>query len=111
MEDNWLDKCMKCQYCYTKKSDDTEYLCRVSKSGACKFKPYKPKKKVIFSKKNFELNAPSHVKKLIPQADREALDGKRVAFDKHGFGTAYYFVNGKPCYLYPIDKDWCEVIE
>ncbi len=40
-DDNFFDKCMTCQHCYTKQDDDYVY-CR--KNGKCKYNKYKEKK-------------------------------------------------------------------
>lgn len=67
-------------------------------------------RKIVFSKKNFELNAPSYVKRLVSELHREALEGKTVVFTEE-YGTVDYQVNGEDYTLYPVDRNWCEVSE
>lgn len=64
---------------------------------------------MFFCSRNFKMNAPSYVKKHIPKSHLEALEGKKVDFDKEGLGTAHYDVEGtdRSWYLYPIERSWC----
>lgn len=39
-EENWVDKCLKCQHCYKRKDDDELLYCR-KRNGKCEFKPVK----------------------------------------------------------------------
>lgn len=38
----WLRKCLSCQHCYKKISDDETIFCR-KRNGKCEYKPYKGK--------------------------------------------------------------------
>lgn len=61
-----------------------------------------------FSKKKFEVNAESYVKKLIPESHRNAVDGLPVRFEDSGFGAVDYVVDGEEHTLYPVYPEWCE---
>lgn len=40
-EEGWVRKCMSCQHSYTKINESDTLFCSVSKSGECKYKPFK----------------------------------------------------------------------
>ncbi len=65
---------------------------------------------LVFSRTNFEAFAPVGVKKLIPDAHREALDGKPVNARGNGFYWVDYEVDGEEFTLYPIYTEWCEEV-
>lgn len=51
MEDeNFFEKCITCQYCYTKNDDDYVYCWK--RNGECKYKQYEPKVKDLRGKEN-----------------------------------------------------------
>ncbi|MCF3942187.1 hypothetical protein [Oceanobacillus alkalisoli] len=69
---------------------------------------------MIFDKQQFKKNAPSNIKRSIPQSHLDVLDGMEVTFkdsDKFGWIEHYEVPPNERgitnFYLYPVDKEWC----
>lgn len=67
---------------------------------------------MIFDKLAFNQHAETHIKKLIPAAHIEALDGMNVEFENDRFGSiTNYEVDGEEFYLYPVCREWCTEVK
>lgn len=63
---------------------------------------------LVFCKEQFKANAPSNIKRALPDKHIIAIDGLEVDFrGKHGIVTYELEGDETGCYLYPISTEWC----